>query len=76
MWIEIKISELEQRNEDRRSPHGERGLKFADANLDGTITDASLPARGAWIEILLHSIALLIVIVSLPARGAWIEIFP
>ena len=35
---------------DRRSPHGERGLKFHDgACLSEKIP--SLPSRGAWIEI-------------------------
>ena len=36
--------------ENRRSPYGERGLKFAvGINLDDGAT--SLPVRGAWIEI-------------------------
>ena len=35
----------------RRSPHGERGLKFPDPGaLDADV--GSLPPRGAWIEIL------------------------
>ena len=33
-----------------RSPRGERGLKFVGARVGMTIT-ASLPSRGAWIEI-------------------------
>ena len=38
---------------DSRSPHGERGLKFA--LWDCTYkADGSLPSRGAWIEIGLH----------------------
>ena len=36
--------------------------------------DASLPARGAWIEISQVEIASA-VMQSLPARGAWIEIY-
>ena len=36
---------------------------------------ASLPARGAWIEIELHRSRYLDN-ASLPARGAWIEMFP
>ena len=34
----------------------------------------SLPVRGAWIEILVLQVVL-ILILSLPVRGAWIEIF-
>ena len=34
----------------RRSPHGERGLKYKIQSLD-TRADRSLPTRGAWIEI-------------------------
>ena len=32
-----------------RSPHGERGLK-SEASLYGQCNTASLPTRGAWIE--------------------------
>ncbi len=35
----------------RRSPHGERGLKFICIEVHFVFV-ASLPARGAWIEIL------------------------
>ena len=56
----------------RRSPHGERGLKFDEpmAELQAT---GSLPSRGAWIEIgrpARYGQNNL----SLPSRGAWIEI--
>ena len=34
----------------RRSPHGERGLKYVEEVLPGD-TFSSLPSRGAWIEI-------------------------
>ena len=33
-----------------RSPHGERGLKYA-VSVNGGHIGASLPARGAWVEI-------------------------
>ena len=56
----------------RRSPRGERGLKYK-LILSTCSAHQSLPARGAWIEIrrlrpLTRSDT------SLPARGAWIEI--
>ena len=55
-----------------RSPCGERGLKSP--HQGGTFSSAaSLPVRGAWIEICppaLHVRPLR----SLPVRGAWIEI--
>ena len=56
----------------RRSPHGERGLKSAymDQVVDGV---ASLPSRGAWIEIPIPT-TMLSRSPSLPSRGAWIEI--
>ena len=56
----------------RRSPHGERGLKFAVGAVFGN-PKASLPARGAWIEILHRKKGLARTCASLPARGAWIE---
>ena len=57
----------------RRSPCGERGLKFAARCTIGK-AQRSLPVRGAWIEIQQcqrgeKSTP------SLPVRGAWIEIF-
>ena len=57
----------------RRSPCGERGLKFeAVGVLDGV--EASLPVRGAWIEIPERPDAGRSREPSLPVRGAWIEI--
>ena len=57
----------------RRSPHGERGLKFSNSSSNiGRIP--SLPARGAWIEMLYHKNGRRMACRSLPARGAWIEI--
>ena len=55
----------------RRSPCGERGLKYkpkvAQFNFYG-----SLPVRGAWIEIAQPEIYTAC-LSSLPVRGAWIE---
>ena len=49
-WIEIDIDIFPDVDEDCRSPHGERGLKFL---LLWRIFKKllSLPSRGAWIEI-------------------------
>ena len=55
-----------------RSPHGERGLKFLPGGVCRTVSP-SLPARGAWIEIVSTRSAGRSRL-SLPARGAWIEI--
>ena len=55
-----------------RSPCGERGLKS-----DGVVIvgghPASLPVRGAWVEIF-RGYTAPPGIVSLPVRGAWVEI--
>ena len=56
----------------RRSPCGERGLKFRAAE-EATIRGLSLPVRGAWIEIPAPPLCA-VVLWSLPVRGAWIEI--
>ena len=56
-----------------RSPCGERGLKFITSN-ERIKRNASLPVRGAWIEIERNHIHRLYLIASLPVRGAWIEI--
>ena len=55
-----------------RSPCGERGLKCFSRRVSRG-QSASLPVRGAWIEIttaFLHPLQSM----SLPVRGAWIEI--
>ena len=57
---------------DRRSPHGERGLKFR-AYRNGQNCNWSLPSRGAWIEMVLSLLMLVFSDPSLPSRGAWIE---
>ena len=56
----------------RRSPHGERGLKFR-VILVGEVSVMSLPSRGAWIEIYGNTRGRCW-LWSLPSRGAWIEI--
>ena len=49
-WIEIENAVPVFYGCDRRSPHGERGLKLP--AVDETMLDGeSLPSRGAWIEI-------------------------
>ena len=54
-----------------RSPHGERGLKFAKQSVVQR-PPQSLPTRGAWIEMPLSAVVLR-PSASLPTRGAWIE---
>ena len=49
-WIEIGTSRPPWTSGRRRSPHGERGLKYVPASLSPW-TGPSLPLRGAWIEI-------------------------
>ena len=56
----------------RRSPHGERGLKSLDWDIK-FLKYRSLPAWGAWIEIV-ASASRTGSVPSLPAWGAWIEI--
>ena len=50
-WIEICQALLFDRFGCRRSPHGERGLKYY-VGLVKFGEHKSLPPRGAWIEIL------------------------
>jgi len=56
----------------RRTPHGVRGLKYANAG-GGSGTETSHPAWGAWIEILIP-LFFVYNFSSHPAWGAWIEI--
>ena len=56
-----------------RSPHGERGLKFVQNDIEREIVE-SLPAWGAWIEIKRIASVVDAKYKSLPAWGAWIEI--
>ena len=46
--------------------------------IDGIDTEgeASLPVRGAWIEITIGMKNVVIAPLSLPVRGAWIEMIP
>ena len=55
-----------------RSPCGERGLK-SPVNSQPQMVMASLPVRGAWIEIGIYQTPAWRK-ESLPVRGAWIEI--
>lgn len=55
-----------------RSSHGERGLKWR-GRAERAEYAASLPTRGAWIEIFVL-LNYLEKMWSLPTRGAWIEI--
>jgi len=48
-WIEIQLQILRSESGTRRSPRGERGLKYYSKNTP-TKTTSSLPTRGAWIE--------------------------
>ena len=50
-WIEISLESELTRMAERRSPCGERGLKWSFGTADVTDTEKSLPVRGAWIEI-------------------------
>ena len=56
-----------------RSPRGERGLKWS-VDRQAHRHCESLPARGAWIEMVNADIEHEKSQMSLPARGAWIEI--
>jgi len=49
-WIEIQKPKTLSKGFERRSPHGERGLKFV-VYIHGAFVFESLPSRGAWIEI-------------------------
>ena len=49
-WIEILSRAYADYLRGRRSPHGERGLKYDLLLVDFSIFP-SLPPRGAWIEI-------------------------
>ena len=62
----------EEMTDEGRSPQGERGLKLMES-LNNFRKLPSLPARGAWIEIILSRTKRTSK-PSLPARGAWIEI--
>ena len=72
-WIEIVTGEKPGITFDRRSPCGERRLKFPNVSTRGGKA-RSLPMRGAWIEISAGSGNLSFTGTSLPMRGAWIEI--
>ena len=56
-WIEMEKERVDPRCPCSRSPHGERGLKYAGLLPHG-LPVASLPTRGAWIEIRLIFVGL------------------
>ena len=49
-WIEMTKAQSNEKDVKRRSPRGERGLKFS-LILGNVLRRQSLPSRGAWIEI-------------------------
>ena len=49
-WVEIFVGQQLHAGHPRRSPCGERGLKFRVSNLN-EVFQVSLPVRGAWVEI-------------------------
>ena len=74
-WIEIARDPGPVRRRGRRSPHGERGLKF----LIKEAVDAGVAGRSPHGERGLKSLVVdnaESVTRSLPSRGAWIEIGP
>ena len=71
-WIEIRDPCGGKASGTRRSPHGERGLKYSGDDHPGQVL-RSLPPRGAWIEMQNRAESRR-GHMSLPPRGAWIEI--
>ena len=53
-WIEIQFMHQADMMAIGRSPCGERGLKWIQSYPDQTAGNASLPVRGAWIEMESH----------------------
>ena len=51
-------------------------MKFAENGEKITSTTASLPVRGAWVEMAEDVRPLTDHVTSLPVRGAWVEIAP
>ena len=70
-WVEI-LPRSKGHRPPRRSPHGERGLKFR-SDPQVTSSGPSLPAWGAWVEIACCTSSGS-PRTSLPAWGAWVEI--
>ena len=71
-WIEMRKALFASACVARRSPCGERGLKFL-GHKALACDVPSLPVRGAWIE-MFRSKSGRTLVASLPVRGAWIEI--
>ena len=72
-WIEIGTVRYSAESEIRRSPHGERGLKYL-VGAPYVMKPQALPTRGAWIEIQFRGRGPRRRVPSLPTRRAWIEI--
>ena len=72
-WIEINCTMAKYGLPVRRSPYGERGLKFDDADLSRDARQ-SLSLRRAWIEIKNQKKKDTTSPRSLSLRRAWIEI--
>ena len=72
-WIEMARPRAARGAGRRRSPCGERGLKWDGREGRGAAA-WSLPVRGAWIEMAATRAATRCACMSLPVRGAWIEI--
>ena len=68
-WIEIRLPRLPPSLRLGRSPCGERGLKFFQLFLQPKRV-ASLPVRGAWIEISRYILLRLMSIVVAPRVGS------
>ena len=70
-WVEITRSAVRCAACARRSPCGERGLKYRGRPVR-PLSGRSLPVRGAWVEISksAHGTPAMR---SLPVRGAWVE---
>ena len=59
-----------------RTPSGVRGLKFYMMYRFPLLPLQSHPVRGAWIEMAVNTVGVLLKLPSHPVRGAWIEIAP
>ena len=73
-WIEIVRVKKYVSHILRRSPHGERGLKFVAISVTPFET-LSLSSRRAWIEIIINDLSHTTNLASLSSRRAWIEIY-
>ncbi|CAB1255825.1 protein of unknown function [Ruminococcaceae bacterium BL-6] len=69
----MKFADTIDKNSDkRRSPRGERGLKYGTGEFEVHI-NMSFPSRGTWIEMQI-TVSAGRPLASFPSRGTWIEI--